>query len=250
MLPPNFITIRSRDRISGTPSDFYVQFRGDVNYLRGVSSMRLVNVVMPVSSYNVTSGLNTITTQVFGGPVTTVTIAPGFYTIDTLCSTIQSYLNTNDATNGWTCSRDPITYKVTFTSNQLNYNVDLTNLYRELGFSAGINHTGTGTLTSPNIPFFGLTNIFIKLPEVPLVKNSTSNGVHYHFGIPVQVNAGEIINATKNDIVPDRAIPCLPPTDIYQLRVVVLAETATASTPTVLDLNNIDWAMTLEVTYV
>jgi len=163
------LNINSADRTTGTPGNFIVDLRTDLNTPNNYDSIVLISAAIPKSYYTFSSSNNTMV-LIEGGVNTTVTITPGNYDgvyLATYLGTIMTTASTIGAT--YTVSLSLITGKLTFTTTSatatsLNF-VGKLSAY-VLGFDDSTYSFSALTLTAPyivNLQFTSTINVFCDL---------------------------------------------------------------------------------------
>lgn len=140
------VSIRSRDRISGTISDF----RARVNKVSNVLDYKIQNILIPLSFYNVNITNNTISFN--DGIPRLATIAPGFYNILDISTALVAAMNAI-STLVFSIVINSVTQKITISST-VNFSIDFTAVTSDLPILIGFNrsvYTGASTFTSDNV---------------------------------------------------------------------------------------------------
>ena len=167
--PPVVISFNSKDRISGTNSNF--QSKPVDLGVNKYNAICLIQASIPRSFYNVPSGYNTFTLRELGVN-TTITIPVGSYNRINIKTAIATALNTSSP-NGWVysvsypTSSQADTFKFTFSvsgnTGQPSF-IFTTNMARQMGFDDNsTNIFVANTLTSTNcINLSYITRAFIR----------------------------------------------------------------------------------------
>src|SRR5579875_2469637 len=112
------IVINSSDRISGTPSNFIIQFNNNTRQYQKCTSFYVRSVMINNSFYVVNSSNNqfifTTSSQKY-----TFTITPGNYSYSDLVSTIQPLLD-SISSSAWTISYSNITCSIPVNVNSFD----------------------------------------------------------------------------------------------------------------------------------
>lgn len=184
-----YIFINSRDRISGTSSDFIIKLR-DFNF-QNVQEFKIIYFSMPYSFYNYSDVLqnNTITIDEGGGPIL-VTLSNGQYSRFSIITALENALN-SAGTNTYTVTIDSTTLRTTISatgnfqilwaSGQTSY------MYKILGFDpvdtgSSSSHTGANSYD-----FSGPGNIYLRSTKLSTRAPCLYNGsiTQYLLKIPV-----------------------------------------------------------------
>jgi hypothetical protein len=145
---PLIVNFNSKDRISGTNSNFFSQPVDLGN--NAFDTVCLIQASVPKSFYNVPSGYNTFVLREFDGITTTnttITIPPGSYTRINFQSTLATLL-TNASPDGLTytvsypASTEADTFHYTFNVNvgsawDISFIFSARSPYRQMGFDVG-----------------------------------------------------------------------------------------------------------------
>ena len=156
------LTLRSKDATSGLKNDFTIELQ---NPLHNVTGLRLVGSGIPNTIHNV-KATDGFTVDIPSGGFTlssALTFTPGFYTILTLCSAMETLLNSAGA--GFTVAYDDTTALVTIARSVDTF---------ELRFSG---NTGTLLGFSADIPILSTT------ATGDMVVDMTPNGLFHHISI-------------------------------------------------------------------
>lgn len=194
------VFIRSLDRdttVSSSSTNFVVRF--DKYQFPHLKFVKLINFIMPNSIYNFTTSNNTI---YFRENATnkTATVTPGFYTADTLATTLASILTTaSGGFNTYTVTYSAITGKLTFSAGsnfQFMAGTNPTFPYRELGITQADTVAAT-SLTSTNcVSLERPVRVYLSMDlcdEPILIGNATATS-DASFSIPVDVNFMQVVD--------------------------------------------------------
>jgi len=202
------------------------------------SSISLKEVLIPQTTYNIIDGVNN-NLSFNDGTDESISVPSGNYSIYTLCSEIQSLMNSTSS--GYTVSFDPTTFKVTI-SNSATFSLSFTtskSIWKPLGFTKS-DLTGHMSYTGPNaVQLNQSMSLFIQISELG-IENQNTTGLQYTFKIPVTSTSGEIneINETNSYL---QCIKYPSERSINQLTVRLVYEDGN-----VVSLNGVDWEMLLE----
>jgi hypothetical protein len=203
-----------------------------------IKSMRVRNVVIPNTFYNINSNNNVVIISE-GGVDTSVSITPGFYSIDQIVSQLTSQLtaaSTNVTT--YTATYSVLTMKITITSSaSMTFKWTTSSGAWPLGFVA--NTTGTSH-ASTNVVQLSTNNIYLYSKAlndgVWVSENGTSS---YILSIPLSVSPMQV-QEYRND--QDKPIPFYgTDRDFEQVDFELRDDRGN-----VLDLNGSNWQCTIE----
>jgi hypothetical protein len=99
------IFVDSRDRISGTPSNFTIELKHTLNTSDRPHRMRIDHLRLPISIPTLTKNSNVLTVNVGGTPYS-LTMPSRQYDAATFPQTLQNLLNTNVPSRSWAVSYD------------------------------------------------------------------------------------------------------------------------------------------------
>jgi len=191
--PTTLIFINSKNRVSGTPYDFYINFNNELikapkgHYIQ--LSVEQVNINR--SWYSIQSGYNTFSITDNLGGNTIITIPIGYYNASDIRTTLQSLMPT------WTITYDKKLNKFTFTSPSFTGGIT----WRKFVFttSAVSDLLGFGSTETPQFTS-GVPSIVSTNP----IKVNIDNSVYVRTNLPRQkYSALDNINATimESDIL-------------------------------------------------
>lgn len=114
---PFYLFVDSDDRVSGTPSNFEVEFDNLSAMLGKECRVQLVSVEVPLGAiYQVTEGKNTFAFSVNGSSTISFDITPGTYSVNSLTDVIKERMETLDSVNNtYVFSYNQDTNKITLT---------------------------------------------------------------------------------------------------------------------------------------
>ncbi len=221
------LVINSRDRISGSTTNFRYNFNDSIKF----HSIKLISAAVPNTYYNIKTNAVFVMSDGLGG---TFTITPGNYTIGELTVDIQTQLQVFDA--NYTVVYNPITMKVTFdNSTPVNFSLLFAlqaEAARGLGFAL-TNLTGLPTYEGPNVPQLIETELIIDSPTIGTLLESVN--VRGTFILPQPVIRGNF-----SDYFEGR----FSQYDFKEKRIEQYFEfTLRHIDGTVVDLNGADWQM-------
>lgn len=181
--PGVILSFNSKDRISGTNSNFYSN-PVDLG-LNQYNSVCLVQASIPKSWFNMPTNYNTFTLTELSSS-TTVTIPIGNYTKINLATKLSSVLTSASVTLGhnwvYTCSYPPYTepddFKYTFTvtgnsGNQPIFTFSNSSPFRQIGFDVGSYSFTANTLQSVNA--INLSYVLRAFIKSNIVQETTDN---------------------------------------------------------------------------
>lgn len=186
------IFINSKDRISGTSSNFLVNMNISIEY---ADYLQLLNVRIPNTFYNVNSYNNQITFIDNLSVTHTITIPNGSYNINNLLTAIQTALNAASALV-FTLTYNSTTFKLTISTTdnfQLLFGSGLNQLNYLLGFSS-IDLNGANSYTSDLCVSLSFNYIVIKIDEIGRTAYySTNKRDEKTFIIPINEPSGSYV---------------------------------------------------------
>jgi hypothetical protein len=172
------IAIESDNRAlkSRSESDFVYQLTQSVRFIKKSQNkqyyVRIENVRIPVSFYNINSN-NNVLTFLDAASSESATITPGNYTIDELLTELQVQMNLQVSGSPYTITYDDITQKVNIANSSANILTiqDTTALNSVIGFDNGQTIGGSSNDDGNNI---GYTNTMrhLKLQIPNIVSNN------------------------------------------------------------------------------
>lgn len=151
------IYINSKDRLSGTSSDFVARIEVDRSI--AFDKISLINATIPRSFYNVTSRNNVFLVEE-NGQQRSITLPPANYSRKTIRNVVQSLLNTDSEPGySYTVSIDSssvgdtgkFTFTVTTSNPQPSFIFSSSSPVAELGFPIGTHAFVTGKLVAVNV---------------------------------------------------------------------------------------------------
>ena len=158
--------------------------------------MRLENIRIPTSYYNITTRNNTFIVEEDNGATqvnVTATITPGNYLITELLTELETQLDANTVqTNDYTIVRSDITGKITlsFTGGSTAITVLSTGkLNKVVGFSESVNSSSGTSITSPNHVNLSAVR-FLKIGTNITSNNSYSKDFQQSIGVKVPITVG------------------------------------------------------------
>ena len=220
------IDVRSDLRTGGTITKPSFHFPKNISFDQNRTKeyyMRLQNVQLPTSFYQVNSNYNTLVIRERNsGDITqneiTMTITEGNYTLSELTSEIATQLNANTAQgNTYTVSGDDKTGKITISyTGGASVNVDILSYqggstinpiigageYDGSTEYTGIQSTGTALPYHYNLNFISYINI-----ETNITSHNHMNHIGYiNVGarVPITETRGDVVNLDNNDGYPVR----------------------------------------------
>ena len=171
---------------SRSATDFVFQLTEPINFHKRSSNkqyfMRIENIRIPISFYNINSNFNTLT---FTDAATqyTATVEEGNYTIDELIAELQIQMNTAHALTPYTITYDEKTQKVSITSDGTT--------------------TGITTITATNTAT-GAVNTLYKLINFDLLQTIADGGTGVATGVAYTNTAKHLRlildNITSNNV--------------------------------------------------
>lgn len=249
----NYIVINSKDRTSGTSSNFRINLPSNKIKLNGKNKLKLQSIVMYNTLYVINSNNNKIDFNENSTNKTT-TLTNGFYNASTLASHIGTAMtSTSSGYATFTATYSTVTGKMTISSTQ-NFTLKFltgtntaTSPYRILGFmdTNGIlpvdSSVGTSA-TGNNVVNLGLpTTIYITVKEWNGANVIDTSGTPCSFAIPLMANSNELITLNNQQINQVIEIP----SNINILNNISIVLTSNGNVA--LDLNNSEWSMILEL---
>ena len=195
MQKTKYFVVDSRDRVTGTSSDFKVYVNPAVTAVNRIS---LCNVTFPNTVYNVNSNNNIIYffEYVSSSTQLTATITPGAYNYGTLLTAIQTAMNAASVHSfTYTATYSATTFMITITSTGsfgLSFGTYTTNsIANIIGFTI---NTSNATSQTGNqvIQLYQSTFYYIDIREFPIATKSTNSLDYGTFVINTSVNSGNV----------------------------------------------------------
>jgi hypothetical protein len=207
--------------------------------LKAIKQVKLRSVTIPNVIYNVNS-TNNVFNWTFGSTYNFV-IPPGYYTISSLMSAIQAFMNTQGSPNSYTLTYSSTSGLVTIagTSNfQINFGVANT-CASLLGFPPTTT-SSANTFTGSNSPSLTYPlNVFINISEIGTHNRVNNN--NFTFFIPM-INQNSTILFLNHLDLDEQTITFDKPQNIYQLTVNMVDEFNNN-----INLLGLDWSLALEI---
>lgn len=237
-LAPNkdVIFINSRDRDSGTSSDFIINLQPQVRIPNAYDSIVLLSATIPKSWYLITTLNNSFTVQENSSPVT-ITIPSGNYTFTTLATELSSLFSANLSFT-YAITTNTQTGKFTFTasgngSTQPIFNFTGSSPYLIMGFEQSSYTFSANTLSSVNVVNFQLTNTVAIICDIVQQPGNI-------LGIVVSDNQ-DFANVSYIEQAPEFSSKPLNNNKMQSMH--VFLQDPVSELP--LDLNGINWSCTL-----
>lgn len=173
------ISVDSRGRnegLSTSTSDFLYQLTQPINFHKRSENkqyfIRIENVKLPVSFYNVNSNYN-VFNFTYSGTAEIITIDPGNYTIDELISELETQMNGAVSGTPFTITYNDISQKVSIANAGTDATLLNGNGWQLIGFETTQTITGSATTTGTNVAYTNTTSS-LKL----IISNLVSNNVY------------------------------------------------------------------------
>ena len=185
------LTLNSKDRISGSSSDFLVKIN---NPPKNISQVCLREVILPNSIYNINSSNNMLYFEVGSTGVANLSIPPGFYNTLSLVTKLNERFTAIGVAT--TVTYDSTNNKYTFTHPSIfnlyfGYNNTLVDI---LGFNTiNYNNSLNGSITSPRVGNLNsVYSLYIIVKELG-TPNLNSKNLHYTFKLSLNANTNTIL---------------------------------------------------------
>jgi hypothetical protein len=220
LLRNKIVSISSRNRSTGTATDFSIKLDGAENYFNGTFLAYLKRGTIPHSWYNIRPGDTIQFAQSPSNTARTLTITPGSYNYYEFATELKTQLDAlatiegNGATYSVTYSETTGKYTisasggVTFIFNALASNnpnsVGALRVARHIGLPDGLITSSTNSYVSDNIPdTFGTKNLYLLSPNAEIQslfeQEFRGQGRNNVSVIQVPVNKFQIINFFNSD---------------------------------------------------
>jgi hypothetical protein len=230
MTTPNYLYIDSKNRTTGTSSNFIINLQTP---LTNLNEVLLMGVSIPISASNVSSTNNLFNFST-SSTAYVATVASGIYDVNSIINAVVNAINATTYGGTVSMTYNPASYVYTITSTipiSLTFGTNTTNsIANLLGFSP-INTTLGTVQTATNISNLSIPPaFFLNIQELP---NSilTSTGYAGTFIVFVTVNSGYInfnfeasqfkqkVNCNRSNIISRFSIQLLDPRtmDVYNL---------------------------------
>ena len=240
MQKTDLLVVNSADRVSGNSSNFVVKFNPAV---QAPKKIKLYNVSMPNTVYNITSLNNLIYFKESAG-LLTGTITQGSYNSTTIITAIQTAMNAV-GTNTYTAVLNTTTFLLTVTGTGNFQFLFASNTANSVGSLIGYN-TDTALATSQTADSVIQLNkpmvFYICISELPVCVRSTNYLDNGTFVFTSTVNSGNLesfnVLSRYHEITPHDN------QNIYQFSIQLRGP---GNIP--YSLNGADWSMTLKLIY-
>lgn len=239
------VVLRSADRTSGTSANFTLKWKSSlINEGTGSTKISLLYAQIPHAVHNIDSTNDTIAFN-DGTAALIASVAAGIYSASTLASAIATAMTAASSGYGgltFTGSFNSSTLLITISATG-NFTLSLTDAHATiaaaLGFATTSNLSGAATYTATKISTLYEPS-FLEILIDPFAKPGlTSSAKPFSFIVPVNVNAGDIIEWSthagfKQSIVTSE----LPQSWTVSVR----------ANGRVVDLHGADWVILLKIT--
>jgi len=240
------LSVNSADSSSGTDAS-YVLNLPSAACLYKPKRIRLRQVIMPISLYNVRSTNNTIDFKDTGGTTRSVTITPGAYNATSLCSAVLTALNSVGPADFTTVTYSATTMKITI-SNSGSFSLLFgsgtnvaTSIGPTLGYAVADTASATSAVADNVLQLYHPESLFISIFEFG-TPGVNSKGKKYTFSMLVNTNPQGVQEIDNNQDY-DQYV------DINQNSITTLSVNLCYRDGTVVAMNGGHWEMVLEVIY-
>lgn len=198
-MPTKTLLINSKDRLSGSSSNFYYKLDG---FLHNVEYVSVEDIQLYNTQYTINSNNNKLYWTDNTSATKTSTIPSQSYTLNELCIQISNNLNTDATSGSYLCSYNTSTLKVSVSSTTGNIGLTFgTNTTNSIAYTIGyedVNGTPAAALTAPNMP-----NLNTKFYEIQcdLINDTTNNHLGNRNTLAIlknNKNFGELLNYDFN----------------------------------------------------
>lgn len=240
----NQFVINSKDRTSGTSTNFVISFGSAQN----AGGLKLVSAQIPNTIYNITSDNNILDFDDGGGAIT-ATVPVGSYTITNLLSTLKTLMDAASAPQNalvFTLTLSNITHFVTIAATG-NFSLlfatgaNVANTIRQqIGF-AGTDVAGSATYTGTLVPRVS-EPFYLQIRITELRDGVVDTGANdSDFNIPINVNSGEIIAYNENSGYLQQRLFRGKPLTFTTMTVILIVD------GTETDLNGAEWSFVMRI---
>ncbi len=240
--------VRSKDKISGTSSNFKIKL--DYNFWpKHIKSITLKEVTIPAGFYNIRTGVNDGFRFSVGvaGSLYTYTIPPGSYTVASLMSALQTGINASGSGLTVTVTQDSTSQKmiITVTAGG-DFCIPVTNFATfplEATGLADYTTSGTYVTTGGKIPnCANPTSIGIlvrtQVSGFGDYVRTTNSKDNFSFFVPLTVNFGSLMFYNPEEEGLLQQIKFSTPRDISEFEVSLWLDNAEAAS-----INGLEWEM-------
>jgi len=240
--------IYSKNRLSGSnsSSDFSIRL---LNPLDDIKKIRLLNVLIPNTVYNINSNNNTfLWEESAGGGQISSTLTNGSYSAQTFATMLKTVMDADsNNSQSYTISYNIDTGKYTISSSanfSLYFSQMNSTIAKMMGFASTSDQTGSSSYTSTNVCNFSFSDfISIKITQFEdnMKKNIYGGSIYYDhtFIIPNNTNFSDIISY-HNDVDDENEIVFNISKSFKFLNISLRDENNN-----ILDLNGNDWWFSL-----
>jgi hypothetical protein len=254
------IDSRFADQYNNGTADFTIRLPD--NY-KNIMRLALSSVEVPLVEYVFSERRRNVTFAVrrSSGPVLTVTIPSGNYGAVGLAAAVQEGLEAADPSGGFTCVYDPVSDRFTFACSSGTFRLCLTDptlsvtgrRYWGLGYYMGFRSpvlTGSASYTGTQPPQIGPSSYYLMQVSCPDAVETTIHATGGQSWLPALakiVLRGSAYTMQFDDGTNRvrKEITFAGPTNVGQMRVRLVDPQGE-----LVDLGDVDWSMTFEITAV
>jgi len=237
------VAVCSRDRVSGTSSNFKVDLSGAAQRILNTTRCRILKVLMKYVIYNIRTGVNDKICFTRSSTNYTATLPAAGYNIQDFCTAIATAMNAQDS-NTYAATYGTSTGLITITGSasfSMNMGLSSTSCYREMGFGTGITGAATTQTGTGVYDLSGPDTIYMDIAQFPQRQVSSNPVDYYTAAIPVDVNFGEVIDFSPCEYGMDYSWVFEEGKKITQLDISLFLQNREPA-----NLNVVDWTMYLE----
>ena len=232
---------------------------------KNIMRLALSSVEVPLVEYTFSAKRRNVTfaVRLSSGPVMTVTIPSGNYSAVGLAAAVQEGLEAADPSGGFTCVYDPVSDRYTFECSVGTFRLCLTDpaasssvtgrRYWGLGYYMGFRSqvlTGSASYTGTQPPQIGPSSYYLLQVSCPDAVETTIHATGGQSWLPAlaKIVLRGSVYAMQFDDAQNRVrkeITFAGPTNVGQMRVRLVDPQGD-----LVDLGDVDWSMTFEITAV
>ena len=254
------IDTRFADQYNSGTADFTIRLP---DTYKNIMRLALSSVEVPLVEYAFSAKRRNVTfaVRISSGPVMTVTIPSGNYSAVGLAAAVQEGLEAVDPSGGFTCVYDPVGDRYTFDCSAGTFRLCLTDptlsvtgpRYWGLGYYMGFRSTvltGAASYTGTQPPQIGPSPYYLMQVSCPDAVETTIHATGAQSWLPAlaKIVLRGSVYAMQFDDGANRVrkeITFAGPTNVGQMRVRLVDPQGD-----LVDLGDVDWSMTFEITAV
>jgi len=254
------IDSRFADQYNSGTADFTIRLP---DTYKNIMRLALSSVEVPLVAYAFSERRRNVTfaVRISSGPVLTVTIPSGNYSAVGLAAAVQEGLQSVDPSGGFTCVYDPVGDRFTFACSSGTVRLCLTDptlsvtgkRYWGLGYYMGFRSpvlTGSASYTGTQPPQIGPSSYYLLQVSCPDQVETTIHATGAQSWLPAlaKIVLRGSVYAMQFDDAQNRVrkeITFAAPSNVGQMRVRLVDPQGD-----LVDLGDVDWSMTFEITAV